>query len=542
MNFLIFQSETRPLFVGFDQAVFLFGADAGVGVVGGIAEDDEDGLVAFDFGGGVAFGGEFGEGEEVLLGFFLGGFPSGEGVGEEDAGAFGFGVVEGSAEGFEEETELEVGDDEGGGHDFEAVDAVEGGLLEIVGGKCVGAFIDKGLVDAAEDGAEVGAGAAAGVEDDDVGICEAVGDAEFGAEDGIDAFDLVVDDFGGGVPDAKFLAEVGVEFGEEGFVEVLDGVGFLEAVEEKAGIDAVEGGAGPVEDFGEVELFKVAGVDDVVEEGADHGDAQEEAGVLPVEAVDRGQIGRSGFAEGVGLGFAGGDGDAVAGVDDPGGEHAVEEGLNEGGAEEMLALVAFEVEAEGGFEGGFDGGEGGEIAAFDAGLGFASVGGEEAGDVLRGFEGGVVGEDALEIFLENGALFLGQLVGMGEGGAEGFFVGGEFAAFEDEGIAVGVGLDEGEGAEVGGEDEAVAAEVFGELFAFEKGLEIVGGGLDFHDAASGEEFGRGVAAVRGFAELVGGVEAAVWDAGAAIGGIDDAGDLGLERIADAGEQLGQGGV
>jgi hypothetical protein len=45
---------------------------------------------------------------------------------------------------------------------------------------------------------------------------------------------LVVDDFLGGVPDAEFLAQFGIERMQEGFVEVLDGVPLVEGLEELA--------------------------------------------------------------------------------------------------------------------------------------------------------------------------------------------------------------------------------------------------------------------------------------------------------------------
>jgi hypothetical protein len=116
----------------------------------------------------------------------------------------------------------------------------------------------------------------------------------------------------------------------------------------------------------------------------------------------------------------GGDGHAVAGVDDPSGKHAIEQGLDQSGAEEVFALFALEVEAEGGFEGSLDGREGGEVAVFDAGLGFAGVGGQEAGDILRSLEGGVMGQNALEIFFENGPQLHRHFLGVGDGARKDF--------------------------------------------------------------------------------------------------------------------------
>lgn len=46
----------------------------------------------------------------------------------------------------------------------------------------------------------------------------------------------------------------------------------------------------------------------------------------------------------------------------PRGEDAVEEGLDEGGAEEVFALLGLELHAEGFLQRGADGGESGQIA------------------------------------------------------------------------------------------------------------------------------------------------------------------------------------
>ena len=56
------------------------------------------------------------------------GHPACEGVGEEDPGAMLVG--ERSVRGLKQRCDLEVGDDEGRGHDFEAEDAGEGGGAE----------------------------------------------------------------------------------------------------------------------------------------------------------------------------------------------------------------------------------------------------------------------------------------------------------------------------------------------------------------------------------------------------------------------------
>src|SRR5450631_3505354 len=103
-------------------------------------------------------------------------------------------------------------------------------------------------MDAMQDGGEIGSRAATGIENADGGAGEAEGLIEFGAKKMIDALDHVTDDFFGGVPDAEILAKLGVESFEERLVKVGDGFFFAEDFEE-GGLNAVEGFAGEVENF-----------------------------------------------------------------------------------------------------------------------------------------------------------------------------------------------------------------------------------------------------------------------------------------------------
>lgn len=71
----------------------------------------------------------------------------------------------------------------------------------------------------------------------------------------------------------------------------------------------------------------------------------------------------------------------LLGPEDPGGEDAVEEGLDKSGFEEVIAFFAFKAEAESFFQRLADDGERREFVEADAGEGVASVGGEKPGDV-----------------------------------------------------------------------------------------------------------------------------------------------------------------
>ena len=128
-----------------------------------------------------------------------------------------------------------------------------------------------------------------------------------------DALDHVADDLAGGVPDAEVLAELGVESFEEGLVEVLDCIGLRKLREKGGAVAAGEGVAGEVEHFGELRGVERAAVGDLGEELAEDGDVKVAGGGEPVEA------GTGSLAVG-------------AAPEDPGGEDAIEEGLDEGGA------------------------------------------------------------------------------------------------------------------------------------------------------------------------------------------------------------------
>ena len=88
----------------------------------------------------------------------------------------------------------------------------------------------------------------------------------------------------------------------------------------------------------------------VVEQGLYHRDAQKEAGLAPIEEIAAGVVGGGGFPDGTSTGLFRGGVQPVPGVNDPCGENAVEKSLDEGGSEEVLALVSIKMQAEGVFK------------------------------------------------------------------------------------------------------------------------------------------------------------------------------------------------
>ena len=229
----------------------------------------------------------------------------------------------------------------------------------------------------------------------------------------------------------------------------------------------------------------------------------------------------------------------LPGPEDPRGEDAVEEGLDECGAEERRAAVALEPDAEGLLQGGADGVQRWRIAG---GLyprqAVAGVGCEEPRDVLRIYEGCAVGEGATEVFSEGRA-----------------FVSGECAGRLEAGFEVVLGSREAEGLEPGGfparssprrtKSRVLVTSTRRYLFQYllTWSLSAVShasseAGLISTTPQSGSWPVGGLAALH----LPGGVESEVGVAGARVLELADAADPGLEGGANGGEEVVEGGV
>ena len=104
---------------------------AGEAVVGGIAQDDEDGRRLLDSSGAVAFVFQLGEGQG--LGRVR--FPPGQGVRQVDAGAFVALFGERGAQRPHGQADLQVGDDKRRRHDLEAEHPLRRRLLHPFAGQ-----------------------------------------------------------------------------------------------------------------------------------------------------------------------------------------------------------------------------------------------------------------------------------------------------------------------------------------------------------------------------------------------------------------------
>ena len=76
--------------------------------------------------------------------------------------------------------------------------------------------------------------------------------------------------------------------------------------------------------------------------------------------------------------------------ENPRGEDSVKESLDKSGAEEVLAFVAFKLDAKRLLEREFDGAEAPQGVILGASAGFSRVGGEKPGYILGLYEGGAV--------------------------------------------------------------------------------------------------------------------------------------------------------
>ena len=142
--------------------------------------------------------------------------PAGEGIGEKDAGALVPVVGQRGVEGLHGESDLQVCDDEWGGHDLEAEDALGGRPLHVGTCECAEAAVLEVVGDAAQDLREVRARAAAGVEDVDVVGGQAVGDAEVVLQGAVDAGDHVPHHLGGVYQTPSCLRRAGSKASRKG--------------------------------------------------------------------------------------------------------------------------------------------------------------------------------------------------------------------------------------------------------------------------------------------------------------------------------------
>ena len=119
----------------------------------------------------------------------------------------------------------------------------------------------------------------------DVPAREALGKIEVFLQRAIHAGDHVFHDLRRGVPDAELLAQLGVELGEEGLVEILHGFAESEALVEGGAFHEGERGLGPVEHILQSQHAELLRMGELMKERAQDGQAEVIGRLAPAEAV-----------------------------------------------------------------------------------------------------------------------------------------------------------------------------------------------------------------------------------------------------------------
>jgi len=326
------------------------------------------------------------------------------------------------------------------GHDLEPEHPFERRFLHVQALERALAFFRERVVDALQNGREIGARAAAGIEDDHVFGGEAVLLAQVFPQRLIDARDHVGHDLVRGVPDAQLAPEFGIERFEKRLVEKLHGVSFVEALEERLALDAVQRRRRPVEQLFEAERFQGFRIGELPKERRDERHVQMPDRFPPIELA-RGRR-------------------FLARPQHPGGEHAVKERLHESRAEKVLAFRALEFHAQGLFERLAHRAERRERPrVLDARQAVARVGGQEPGDVLGLAQGDRMRERALQVFAERPANPFGRRARRIHHGPERIGGGRERELFELRHAPVRPLAHDEEGAQVGRDDQPVRFKV-----------------------------------------------------------------------------------
>ncbi len=305
--------------VGVGQVALLGYGQPGKAVVGWVAQHHQDLAVLLDGVGSVALGFQVGQ-EQVLLGL-VGRAPAGQGVGQVNAGPLG--RSQRCAQRLQQQPQLQVGDDKGRGHDFKTKDPLLGSFFNGVAAEGVSALGLPGGGDAPQHFHQVRTGAAAGIQHVDPLVGQAVGQAQFLAQYGVDAGDHVLHNLWWGVPDAQLLAQLRREGLQKRLVKILDGLPSLKTAKKFGSIHPIEGIAGPVEHLDQVQPLAAdaARLGQLPKQGLDHGHAQIPGGDPPIEAIRAAWV--------------------FVVPQHPGRKDAVKEGLDQGRAEKALAFGAF---------------------------------------------------------------------------------------------------------------------------------------------------------------------------------------------------------
>ena len=254
-----------------------------------------------------------------------------------------------------------MGDHEGRGQNLKAENPGQRRLFELRGGQGRAALLVQGLLNPPQYLDQIGPGSAAGIEHQHRRIGQAIGQAQFLAQHGVHPRHLIADDFRRRVPDPQLLAQRRVVSLQERFVEILDGVFFLEAPEKLLPHHPIERAPGPVQHLVEMQRLQAFRRGDLLEQAGDHRHMQIPGGGPPVERA------RS----------------ALPRPQHPGGKHPIEQGLHQGRAEKAFAAFTLEFQAQRPFQTLAQQHQSRQIAGvIHPGAGFAGVRSKKPGQIL----------------------------------------------------------------------------------------------------------------------------------------------------------------
>ena len=223
----------------------------------------------------------------------------------------------------------------------------------------------------------------------------------------------------------------------------------------------------------------------------------------------------------------------------PGGKDPIKDGLDQSGAEEVLAFLALELQAQGFFQGGPKRVQGREVGPLNSGLGVPGIGSQKPGHLLGGGQRGGLEHHPLEVFDEAFSVVRGQCGGSGGRSQNAGFTGGQAVGFQLHRLPFGILPHQQEVPEIGDQDLAVFAPVAGDLLPLGGEPGVLFGGLTSMTPRAGMLRRAGVR-VGGLLELVRGEKTAVRETGSPVLQADDAPDFGLEGLAHFVEKIGQG--
>ncbi len=337
------------LAVGAGQLLLLVHRHPGETVVGRIAENHQNPPLLLHHPRRAVLGHQFREIERqlrhALFAVLVRRLPAGQRVGQIHAQPFrlagGRVQLQRRAPLVQQQAELQMRHHIRRRQQLEAEYPVQRRLFQLGAGQAAQTLLVQSRLDVAQHFGQIRAGAATGIENEDLRIGQPVGDVEFLAQHRIHPRHHVAHDFRWRVPHPQLLAQFRVEGLQERLVEILHRAGGGELAEERRSIHPVQHAVDPVQHLGQAQRQQPRRLRQLLEQGADHRHPQRPARQLPVEALAHFAPHPQPLSR-----WERGARSNLLVPQHPGRKHPVEQGLNQRGAKEMLAILGLEMQAQ----------------------------------------------------------------------------------------------------------------------------------------------------------------------------------------------------